>query len=50
MGYVKHMTTHATSVVINFERCIELNPEYEPKVRDYLAEARRQLVGDSKVQ
>ena len=43
MGYVGHMATHAASVVADFERCLAINPEYEPRVRDYLNEARRRL-------
>lgn len=43
MGYVSHIATHAASVVADFERCIEINPEYEPRVREYLSEARRRL-------
>jgi hypothetical protein len=46
MGYVNHMKTHATSVIADFEKCVQFNPEYEPKVREYLAEARRQLAKD----
>jgi hypothetical protein len=43
MGYVEHMATHASSVVSNFERCLEINPQYEPRVREYLREARSRL-------
>jgi hypothetical protein len=43
MGYVAHMDTHAASVVADFERCLAINPEYEPRVREYLKEARRRL-------
>jgi len=43
MGYVHHMATHAASVVADFERCLAINPAYEPRVRDYLIEARRRL-------
>jgi hypothetical protein len=41
MGYVPHMQTHASSVIHDFEKAIQINPEYEPKVRDHLKEARR---------
>ena len=44
MGWVPHMKTHAPSVIADFERAIEINPAYEPRVRDYLREARR-IVG-----
>jgi hypothetical protein len=43
MGYVDHMDTHAASVVADFERCLAINPDYEPRVREYLREARRRL-------
>ena len=43
LGYAKHMNTHASSVIADFERAILLNPDYEPLVRDYLARARRVL-------
>jgi hypothetical protein len=41
MGYVPYMKTHAQSVIHDFERAIEVNPAYEPKVRNYLREAHR---------
>lgn len=43
MGYVRFMKTHAASVVADFERCLEINPDYEPRVRDHLQEARQRL-------
>lgn len=41
LGWVKHMATHAQSVVADFERAISINPDYEPLVREILARARR---------
>ena len=41
MSYVAHLETHATSVIADFERAIEIDPKYEPRVREYLREARR---------
>jgi hypothetical protein len=46
LGWVPHMQTHAPSVIADFERCIRLNPRYEPLVRAHLAAARR-IVGQS---
>jgi len=43
MSYVPHMKTHATSVIADFERCVEWNPEFEPRVRKYLDDARKEL-------
>jgi hypothetical protein len=43
MSYVGHMETSAASVVADFEKAIQFNPAYEPKVRAYLEEARRRL-------
>jgi hypothetical protein len=45
MSWVPHMATHATSVIADFERTIRINPEYEPRVRDYLREAHRIMRG-----
>ena len=39
LGWVRHMDTHASSVIADFERCIEINPNYETKVREYLDRA-----------
>jgi hypothetical protein len=39
LTWVPHMATHASSVIADFERCIRLNPDYEPKVREALDEA-----------
>lgn len=41
MTWVPHMRTHATSVIADFERAVEINPAYQPRVRAYLLEARR---------
>jgi hypothetical protein len=41
LNWVPHMATHATSVIRDFERAIEFNPDFEPRVRDYLRTARR---------
>lgn len=41
MTWVPHMRTHASSVIADFERAVEINPAYEPRVRSYLLEARR---------
>lgn len=41
MGWVPYIQTHAPSVIHDFEKAILINPEYEPKVRDYLKEAHR---------
>jgi hypothetical protein len=43
MGYVKFLETHAVSIVASFERCLAINPAYEPRVREPLAAARRRL-------
>jgi hypothetical protein len=43
MAFVDHMSTSAASVVASFEKAIQFNPAYEPKVRAYLDEARRRL-------
>jgi hypothetical protein len=41
MTWVPHMATHATSVIADFERAVQINPSYEPRVRRYLREAHR---------
>jgi hypothetical protein len=41
LGWVPHMATHATSVIHDFERAIEINPDFEPRVREYLCTARK---------
>jgi hypothetical protein len=41
LTWVPHMDTHASSVIADFERCIRINPEYEPKVREALDKAYR---------
>jgi hypothetical protein len=41
MSYVDYLDTHATSVIASFERAIAINPAYEPRVREYLRQARR---------
>lgn len=41
LGYVPYMATHAASVIANFERCLRINPSYEPLVRSALGEAYR---------
>ena len=38
-----HMSTHATSVIANFERCVRLNPDYAPKLRAHLERAYQQV-------
>lgn len=43
MGFVKHLSTHASSALQMFERCLEFNPEYESKVRDHINAALAQL-------
>jgi hypothetical protein len=43
LTWVSHIDTHASSVVADFERCLKLNPDYEPKVRAALDEAHRVL-------
>jgi hypothetical protein len=47
MGYVKHMDSHATSVIHDLEKCVALNAAYEPRVRHYLDDARRRAAGFS---
>jgi len=32
LGWLPHIQTHATSVIHDFERAIQINPAYEPKV------------------
>ncbi len=39
LGWVKHMNTHAESVIADFERAIRINPAYEPRVREFLKQA-----------
>jgi len=41
MTWVPHMRTHASSVIADFERAVEINHAYEPRVRSCLVEARR---------
>lgn len=41
MGFAKHMKTHASSVIIDLEKCIAINPAYAPRVEPVLVEARR---------
>lgn len=43
LTWVPNMKTHASSVVADFERCLRLNPEYEPRVRAALDAAHRVL-------
>lgn len=44
MTWVPHMRSHAASVISDFERAVEINPAYEPRVRGYLRQAHR-IVG-----
>ena len=44
LTWVPHMRTHATSVIADFERAVEIDPTYEPRVRAFLQEAHR-IVG-----
>jgi hypothetical protein len=44
LTWVPHMRTHAASVIADFERAIEINPAYEPEVREHLRQAHR-IVG-----
>lgn len=44
LNWVPHMRTHATSVIADFERAVEIDPNYEPRVRIFLQEAHR-IVG-----
>jgi len=39
LGWVKYLNTHASSVIADFERCLQINPNYEPKVRPFLNQA-----------
>lgn len=48
LGWVDSMETQAESVVADFERAVRLNPDYEPKVREYLATARRTIAQRSR--
>lgn len=41
LGFARHMDTHASSVIADLERCLELNPVYGPRVEAILSEARR---------
>lgn len=41
LTWVPHMRTHAASVIADFERAVEINPAYEPRVREHLRKARR---------
>ena len=40
MWYAESMKTHFSSVILDLGTCVEINPEYEPRVRERLAEAR----------
>lgn len=40
-SWLPYMATHATSVIADFERCVRINPKYEPLVRSALDEAYR---------
>jgi hypothetical protein len=44
LSWVPHMRTHAASVIADFERAIEIDPAYEPRVREHLSAAHR-IVG-----
>jgi hypothetical protein len=39
LSWLPNMRTHAASVIADFERAAEINPDYEPRVRAYLREA-----------
>lgn len=39
LGWLRHIETHASSVVADFERCLQLNPAYETRVRPDLDRA-----------
>lgn len=41
MNWVPHIETHATSVIADFEMCVELNPSYESKVRQHIIRAKQ---------
>lgn len=41
LSWVPHMQSHASSVIADFERCVRINPDYEPKVRKALEAAYR---------
>jgi hypothetical protein len=43
LGWVPHIQTHAESVVHDLERAVEIDPRYEPRVRQYLEQARKVL-------
>lgn len=43
MQWMKHLESHAASAIASFEKCIELNPAYEPRVRKFLTEAYAKL-------
>jgi hypothetical protein len=47
MQWMKHIDTHASSVVACLERCISLNPRYEPRVRECLEAARKKMADDA---
>ncbi len=42
-GWIDHLPTHATSLVNDFGRAVLLNPEFEPRCRPALDQARAQL-------
>lgn len=41
LSWVPHMRTHASSVIADLERAIEINPAFGPGVRRWLVEAHR---------
>lgn len=41
MDWLPHIRTQAPSVIRAFERAVALNPDYEPRVRNHLDQARR---------
>lgn len=42
LSWCNHLATHFSSAIFDLERCVQLNPAYEPKVRPLLERAYRQ--------
>lgn len=45
LTWIPHMRTHASSVIADFERAVEIDPTYEPRVKDHLRDAYRSVKG-----
>jgi hypothetical protein len=48
LGWLPHIQIHATSVIHDFERAVQINPAYEPKVRAHIEAAKKILSGSAR--